>query len=90
MTNQPHSIAVKLLDCTLRDGGYINGWKWGKNTAKDIIHNLTKARIDIVEVGFLRDIDCYNPDISVGNRIEEQQIVTLRGKRNRDYPHNNA
>ncbi len=62
---------IKLLDCTLRDGGYINGWKWGKNTAKDIIHNLTKARIDIVEVGFLRDIDCYNPDISVGSRIEE-------------------
>ncbi len=20
---------IKLLDCTLRDGGYVNGWNWG-------------------------------------------------------------
>ena len=22
----------KLLDCTLRDGGYVNDWKFGHNT----------------------------------------------------------
>ena len=20
---------IKLLDCTLRDGGYVNNWQWG-------------------------------------------------------------
>ena len=20
---------IKLLDCTLRDGGYVNSWNWG-------------------------------------------------------------
>jgi 4-hydroxy 2-oxovalerate aldolase len=24
---------VKLLDCTLRDGGYINDWHWGLGSA---------------------------------------------------------
>ena len=45
---------LKILDCTLRDGGYINDWKWGCRTARDIIHTLVKANVDIVEVGFLR------------------------------------
>ena len=22
---------VKLLDCTLRDGGYVNDWEFGRN-----------------------------------------------------------
>ena len=27
----------KLLDCTLRDGGYINDWNFGFHTIRDII-----------------------------------------------------
>ena len=61
----------KLLDCTLRDGGYINDWQWGFDNARDIIHSLVRAGVDIVEVGFLRNVEGYNPDITVCNRIEE-------------------
>ena len=25
---------IKLLDCTLRDGGYINDWNWGFGSAR--------------------------------------------------------
>jgi len=62
---------LMLLDCTLRDGGYVNDWKWGFNTARDIIQALVKSKTDVVEVGFLRNVDGYNPDVSVCNRIEE-------------------
>ena len=62
---------IKVLDCTLRDGGYVNDWNWGYQTARDIIQSLVKAKVDVVEVGFLRNVDVYNPDISVCNRIEE-------------------
>ena len=48
---------IKLLDCTLRDGGYVNSWNWGFAAAKDIIASLTRAGTDIVEVGFLRNVD---------------------------------
>ena len=61
----------KLLDCTLRDGGYINNWNWGFDNARDIIHSLVRAGVDIVEVGFLRNVEGYNPDITVCNHIEE-------------------
>lgn len=32
---------IKLLDCTLRDGGYINDWRWGFGSARRIIQSLT-------------------------------------------------
>ncbi len=62
---------VKLLDCTLRDGGYINDWRWGHGSPRRIIQSLTRAGTDIVEVGFLRNVDGYDPDVTVCNTIEE-------------------
>lgn len=62
---------IKLLDCTLRDGGYINDWRWGFACAKDIIRTLARAGVDVVEVGFLRDIEQYDPDITLANTIDE-------------------
>lgn len=62
---------IDLLDCTLRDGGYVNDWKWGFAPARDIISTLTKAGTNIVEVGFLRNVPAYNPDVTVCNTIEE-------------------
>lgn len=73
---------LKLLDCTLRDGGYVNEWKWGFQRARDIINALVKADVDIVEVGFLRNVEGYDPDITVCNHIEElnRLLPTERGK----------
>ena len=62
---------INLLDCTLRDGGYINDWNWGFAPAKDIIHTLTRAGTDIVEVGFLRNVAGYDANVTVCNTIEE-------------------
>lgn len=62
---------LKLLDCTLRDGGYVNDWKFGFDGARNIIKLLSKSNIDVVEVGFLRNVDKYNPDVTVCNYIEE-------------------
>lgn len=62
---------LKLLDCTIRDGGYVNDWKFGFDETRQIIKLLTKANVDIVEVGFLRNIGEYNPNIAVCNYIED-------------------
>ena len=47
---------IQLLDCTLRDGGYINKWHFGKETITSVISKLAEAKIDIIEVGFLSDM----------------------------------
>ena len=44
---------VNILDCTLRDGGYVNDFNFGQDILKDIIKKLTKASIDIIECAFL-------------------------------------
>lgn len=46
-------ICIKTLDCTLRDGGYINDWKFSYGNAKEIVAGLNRANIEIIEVGFL-------------------------------------
>ena len=46
---------IKLLDCTLRDGGRIINCAFTDNEIVKISEGLADAHIDIVEVGFLRD-----------------------------------
>jgi 4-hydroxy 2-oxovalerate aldolase len=61
---------IKILDCTLRDGGYINDFRFGKNAIAKIIRQLTEANIDIIECGFLEDCQ-YDEDCSIFNKVEE-------------------
>ena len=61
---------IQILDCTLRDGGYINDFAFGSNGIKKIISKLTQARIDIIECGFLEDGE-YDENASVFNQVEQ-------------------
>lgn len=47
--------SIQLLDCTLRDGGYINDWEFGHNNLLSIYERLVASGVDIVEVGFIDD-----------------------------------
>ena len=44
-----------ILDCTLRDGGYLNDWNFGHDNLVSIFERVTDANIDFIEVGFLDD-----------------------------------
>lgn len=46
---------VRLLDCTLRDGGRIIDCAFPDAEIRDIAMRLSSAKIDFVEVGFLRN-----------------------------------
>ena len=46
---------IKLLDCTLRDGGYINDWEFGHSVIAGTYKRLDAAGVDFIEVGFLDD-----------------------------------
>ena len=49
------SIKVNLLDCSLRDGGYINDWEFGHNNLINVYERVTESNTDIIEVGFIDD-----------------------------------
>lgn len=66
---------IQLLDCTLRDGGYVNDWEFGHNNLISIYERLVDAGVDMIEVGFLDDRRPYDwnrsifPDTESINRI---------------------
>jgi len=43
---------IKIIDCTLRDGGYYNDWNFSKRLIQDYIHQISKTNINYVELGF--------------------------------------
>ena len=46
-----HERNINLLDCTLRDGGYYNNWKFNKNLINDYLKVISDY-VDYVEIGF--------------------------------------
>ena len=52
---------VKFLDCTLRDGAHVVGGEFQRDRILDILDKLTKAKVDIIEFGFLKMCD-YDRD----------------------------
>lgn len=46
---------IEILDCTLRDGGYINNWDFGLKNIEYIITTLALANIEYIECGFICD-----------------------------------
>ena len=63
---------IKILDCTLRDGGHLNKSKFGKNTIYSIINNLIKSNIDIIEIGFLEDCK-YDENVACFSNVSEAE-----------------
>ena len=46
---------IRILDCTLRDGGRIINCAFSNEEIKELSNRLADAKVDIIEVGFLRD-----------------------------------
>ena len=61
---------IKILDCTLRDGGYVNNWEFGKENISAIIKGLISSKIDIIECGFLTSKE-VNDNQSLYNKVSE-------------------
>lgn len=69
---------IHILDCTLRDGGYCNEWRFGFNNIKKITSGLQEAGIEVIECGFITNRVSYNPDISKFVSLSEiSQIIPL-------------
>lgn len=69
---------ISLLDCTLRDGGYINNWEFGTETISETKRLLEEAGVDILELGFLRK-EPYQNGRTVFNSVD--QVKALIGNK---------
>lgn len=70
---------IKLLDCTLRDGAHLNKGHFGKRTIEETIANLVEAKVDIIEVGFLKN-ENYGDDVTYFSSIEDVKRILPKNK----------
>lgn len=49
--------SLKILDVTLRDGGYVNDFQFGSGILDSILIDLIESGVDAIELGFLKDCD---------------------------------
>jgi len=76
---------IKVLDCTLRDGGYINNWNFGGKNIKRMLNLLRDAEVDIIECGFLSNKNKYNYNKSIFDTIERVVKFIPQNKRKAKY-----
>lgn len=48
------NIKTELLDCTIRDGGYVNNWEFSDEYVKECYKAVSLANYDYFEIGFVR------------------------------------
>ncbi|MGE5418072.1 MAG: aldolase catalytic domain-containing protein [Acidobacteriota bacterium] len=66
---------IELLDCTIRDGGYVNDWFFDKGVVREVYRALSKAGIDWVELGY-RDLPGNFDGSQFGPwRFSDEQLI---------------
>lgn len=76
---------IHILDCTLRDGGYCNEWRFGFENAKKITAGLVEADVEIIECGFLTNRVAYNPEVTKFTTVEEAARVIPENRGGKIY-----
>lgn len=53
---------IKVLDCTIRDGGLMNNWKFTDEFVKAVYHACVASGIDYMEIGYKSSEKAYSRD----------------------------
>lgn len=62
---------IKLLDCTLRDGGYVNNWEFGQPVITRIVQKVLLSGVDVIELGYLSTKDAGDPNVARYSSISD-------------------
>lgn len=77
---------INLLDCTLRDGGYINDWKFGHNVITGTYKRLDSAGVDYIEVGFIDDRREFDINRTIVPNTDSYNKIFKNIKKNHAIP----
>ncbi len=87
----------KILDCTLRDGGYYNNWNFTKKFANNYLNVLSQLGIDYIEIGFKKIINSrdfgpfsrsdysYVKNLTIPKNIKMCAMADLSDFKNENY-----
>ena len=74
-------MKTKLLDCMIRDGGYVNNWNFSDKFVNNLITCLDDINYDYIELGYCYKNNKYRE--IYGGKWRNININTLKLKRNK-------
>jgi len=66
---------IRVLDCTLRDGGICNNWEFSVETVRNVYKALTQAGVDYMEFGYRACKKMFPPNESGPWRYCDEDVV---------------
>jgi 4-hydroxy 2-oxovalerate aldolase len=51
---------IKVLDCTIRDGGLMNKWQFSKEFVKSVYDSCVQSGVDYMEIGYISSEDQFS------------------------------
>lgn len=76
---------IKLLDCTLRDGGCVNGFAFGSIAMNKIKKALEASDVEIIELGYIDDKKGYAEEYTKFNDVTAANAFLKKKKENCKY-----
>ncbi len=76
---------IKVLDCTIRDGGLMNNFKFDDAFVKSVYHSLVEAGVDYMEFGYKASRKLFDEkDYGAWKFCDEEDIRKIVGENNTD------
>lgn len=72
---------TKLLDCTLRDTGFLNNWNWDYKTIVDFVHYMGLIGTEYCEIGFIMNEEEVDKDSGICRNIARDFSIVRRIKK---------
>ncbi len=73
---------IYMLDCTLRDGGYVNNWDFGQQVISNIAENISIASVELIECGFLSQQKTTTQEKSIFQTVSEAEKYFEKVRKN--------
>jgi 4-hydroxy 2-oxovalerate aldolase len=74
---------IKVLDCTIRDGGLMNEWKFSDEFVKAVYKACVASGIDYMEIGYKSSEKAYSRDkMGCWKFCDEKDLQRIVGKNN--------
>lgn len=73
---------IEILDCTLRDGGYINNWLFKKKNIDMIYEKLSASKVDYIELGYMDENANSDFDSTKFNSFELIENIACNNRNN--------
>jgi 4-hydroxy 2-oxovalerate aldolase len=71
---------IKILDCSIRDGGLINKWQFSDELVKSTYRALVEAGVDYMEIGYKASKDQFDPkEFGKWRFCDEEDVKRLIG-----------